>query len=194
MGSYKKLWIISNEVLKLNKNIVIDDYIDEKKLKKILKIKEVFTFGKDTPDFTGDINNLFKNRITKDNAIDIMPTLITKIQLEEIINNKQKDISDYYKILWETYKVIKENITEIKEWWDFIKDFFDRKVGEWCGWEDYEVKICGRSIKLPTENPIDLSDKNKLTTSTLYEYSLFELVRILKTTDFKKHSLVLWWN
>lgn len=194
MGSYKKLWIVSNEILKLNENIVLDDYIDENKLKKVLKMKEVFNFWKDTPDFTGDTNNLFKDSITISNAIDIMPTLITKIQLEEIIKNKQNDIRDYYKMLWETYKAIKENITELKEWWDFIKDFFDRKVGEWSWWEDYEVMICGRVIKLPTENPIDLSDENKLTKSTLYEYSLFELVRILKTTDFKNNSIVLRWN
>lgn len=192
MGYYKRIWMVKNDILQKNREIILNSYISEAKFKKMFNIKEVFSSFKDSPVIQWDINNVFLNDISKEFVCDLQPTIMTKADLIATIKDKSNDIKDYYEYLLNLYGVIKENIKEVNWNNDYIVDFFREKINEWDGWKSYQKQILKSEITLNTTYPVDIDWDDILTKSKNYEYSIFELVRILKTTDFNNYTLIVW--
>lgn len=130
--------------------------------------KEIYGFGKYVDwAFCMQENNesIFGSDELKEIYQDYGPVLCTKEDFLTAINNYKNNIIKYYKeLLKEDERAWKHHIT--------------RQLSEW----ENDFGLCAVDT--------DLSSK-RVTSSWLYEYAIFELVRLYKTFDFENDVFVL---
>lgn len=162
-----------------------DGYVD---IQDIANQKEIFEFGKlyceDTAEQIYNTGNpLFDNAEVMEYFSDYIPFIVGKdgvLKAIEIFKNK---IKKYYKdMLVDGEKKIipvfgltikDEDIKSI----DKVKKEIQDKIRIW---EHYK-------------SVVDINENNlNVTQSCLYEYSIFNLVFILKTTDWKKETILFY--
>lgn len=116
--------------------------------------------------------SIFGSEALKQRYADYTPVLCSQEDFVFAINTYKQNIIDYYKSLLEEDKVIKVPIEQK------CKDHVENKLSEW----ENGFGIC----------PIDTDLKSEtINRSWLYEYAIFELVRVYKTFDWENDALVL---
>ena len=137
--------------------------------------EDLYCFGK-YADWAYDMQNrnesIFSNDEIKDLYCDYGPVICTKADFEAVINEYKKLIITYYESL--LVKTDNDNITvEQKQ-----KRHIENQLNEWKN--DFG------------SSPINMDDNtNVITDSWLFEYAIFELVRLYKTFDWKHDALIL---
>lgn len=100
--------------------------------------------------------------------------LLSKEDFTVIIESYRQNIVSYFQSLLEPQKDPRFKLTKEEKWKYAIEDKLERWQGKW-GF-----------------TPLNLEEStDKITSSWLYEYSIFELVRLYKTFDWENDSLVL---
>ncbi len=132
---------------------------------------ELHDFGKYC-DGANDIYSegipLFKNKEVMENLDDYKPFIVGKEGLKKAIEIYKKKVIDYY----ESLLTDGEHQTATEKQLEHIKDI----LTEWK---------CGFAIDID-------ENKQEVTSSWKFEYSLFELVRLLKTIDFEKDTILFY--
>lgn len=137
-----------------------DDYFDWHELDK-KGLKEIYEFGKYCDFKTkGITKSFFSKKMSFEDDNELL--IADKRLILHCIDNYRKKVADWYKKLSD--KPIEEIKTEL-----------DDKAKKWAGgWIPYNID----------------EKKEHLVEAWEYEYVIFDLVRILKTFDFKKNVLV----
>lgn len=144
---------------------------------------EVFSFGKyyENADKIIDLGELlFKQEKTQDEFEDYYPCIVGKEAVECAIEWQRNKIVSYFKSLLlddEEYKKINPFNTRTRQ--ERLENEIYGKMNEW------ENSYC-RPYNL------DIDNKNKLVDSWLYEYTIFDLVRLYKDTDWNKECLIFY--
>ena len=95
---------------------------------------------------------------------------LTKKGFTDIINDQRKGISKYYKSLYDGYDILGVDQEP-------VRSHLRSMSTEW--FNDYT-------------NPVDLSDREQITSSWKYEYTIFELIRLYKTFDWDNDIAVIY--
>lgn len=137
--------------------------------------KEIYEFGKyvDWAFKMQEKNeSIFGSEELKQRYVDYQPVLCSQEDFVFAINTYKQNIIDYYKGLLEEDKATKIPIEQK------CKYHIESKLSEW----ENGFGIC----------PIDTDLKREtINRSWLYEYAIFELVRVYKTFDWENNTLVL---
>ena len=102
--------------------------------------------------------------------------LLSKDDFIAIIESYRQNIVSYFQNLLEPqkYSIIPPKSTIEEQWKYYIEDKLERWQGKWGS------------------TPLNLEENtDRITNSWLYEYSIFELVRLYKTFDWENDNLVL---
>lgn len=102
--------------------------------------------------------------------------LLSKDDFIAIIESYRQNIVSYFQNLLELqkYPIIPSKSTIEEQWKYYIEDKLERWQGKWGS------------------TPLNLEENtDRITNSWLYEYSIFELVRLYKTFDWENDNLVL---
>lgn len=102
--------------------------------------------------------------------------LLSKDDFIAIIESYRQNIVSYFQNLLEPqkYPIIPSKSTIEEQWKYYIEDKLERWQGKWGS------------------TPLNLEENtDRITNSWLYEYSIFELVRLYKTFDWENDNLVL---
>lgn len=194
MSSIYKLVLIKKENINKKRSILINTYINEKKFKWLTNYEILFNFGKSWYEINNEKKLFFKNEISLKNSIDLEPIIISKKELKEIIQNKCKEVANNYKIMISIFESILSweiNINEVPKN-NLISNYLKRKVWEFSFDKNYDLELWNwRKIELPIDNILSLENDKKITNSDFFEYSVFELTKILKETNFSKYELVI---
>lgn len=137
--------------------------------------KEVYAFGKyvDWAFKMQETNeSIFASDELKERYEDETPVICTQDDFLSVINIYRQKIIDYYKGLLEEDKESKRSIEERH------KIHIIKQLNEW----NNNFGFCPVNTDLTRECIND---------SWLYEYAIFELVRVYKTFDFENNALVL---
>lgn len=135
--------------------------------------KEIYEFGKYV-DWAFKMqeknDSIFDSEELKEQYVDYEPVLCSQEDFLFAINEYKQNIINYYKSLLEEEEGVP---IEYK-----CKRHIKNQLGEWQN----NFGIC----------PIDTNlERQTINRSWLYEYSIFELVRVYKTFDWENNSLVL---
>ena len=150
--------------------------------------KEIFEFGKLYWDDTADLIYktgvpLFKNKETQKKFSDYIPYVVGKPGLEKAIEIYKNKILNYFKSLVSP-ECISENLLE------FSIEPKDLNVADIC--------LCLKDKILKWSNifgllPINMNeDKEEISNSWLFEYQIFELVRLYKSIDWDKYTILFY--
>lgn len=180
--------------------------------------KEVYEFGKYT-DFNppkSSMKSFFKNKELKEKYKEDDFYVVTKEFLEYIIETYKIKITDYYnKMMMPFFK--DTNKEYLKEYYsesasDFLKtikrtykeDYLKNELESYeCDFSKLTQEQTSALISIfyHVKNfrtewtilcPFDLKNGDQVSTSWKFEYSIFELVKIYKTFDFKRNVLVFY--
>ena len=160
------------------------DFID----KNFMNKKEIFEFGKLYYDNTAErIYStgipLFENKETQDEFSDYVPYIVGKSGLEMAIQIYKEKILKYFKSLV-TKECASRGIVE------FTVKPEDLKVAEVC--QEIEGKI-SRWSNFFGCCPINMNESSEsITNSWLFEYNIFELVRLYKSIDWDKYDILFY--
>ena len=150
--------------------------------------KEIFEFGKLYWDDTADLIYktgvpLFKNEETQKEFSDYIPYVVGKPGLEKAIEIYKNKILNYFKSLVSP-ECISENILE------FNIEPKDLDTAEVCLYlKDKILKWSNVFGCLP----INMNeDKEEISNSWLFEYQIFELVRLYKSIDWDKYTILFY--
>lgn len=159
-----------------NKGYEVDRYEDEEPYCPIFKIgKEVYEFGKYC-DWAFDMQekneSIFGNDELKERYSDYQAVICSKEDFLFVINTYKQKIIDYYKNLLAENKESKTPIEKRH------KLHIENQLHEW----ENAFGCCPINTDLSVEHIND---------SWMYEYAIFELVRVYKTFDFENNALVL---
>jgi len=159
-----------------SKGYEVERYDGEKPWVSVYKIgRELCEFGKYVDwafDMQENNESIFGNQELKERYSDYAPVICTKEDFLFAINKYKEKVVAYYKGLLEGDK---ESRLPIEERW---KRHIEGQLTEWKNGFGY----CAVNT--------DLSAK-RITDSWLYEYAIFELVRVYKTFDWQNNTLVL---
>lgn len=125
--------------------------------------------------------SVFTSDELKDIYTDYGFVLLTKDDFKSIIAFYQQKIVNWFQSLLNPEDSIKfsENFTKEQYLFDRLKFEVQNKIDIWSG------KYCGNT-------PINLDDEvEQINNSWLYEYAIFELVRLYKIFDWENDDLVL---
>lgn len=163
-----------NKICSENDNYVCFD------IEKILYHKKVFEFGKTYWDDTsGQIYStgvpLFNNKKSMEVFEDFVPYVVGKEGLLKSIEIYQNKIIKYLEdCITDTYDEFRDTTLKSE---DKIKKDINDRLYDWKN--NYVLSQ-------------DENDKNRVTISWLYEYSVFNLVHLLKTIDWEKETLLFY--
>lgn len=157
-----------------SKGYKVERYEGEKPYCAVYKIgKEIYEFGK-CVDWAFKMQSknecIFGSEELKEKYEDYYPVICSKDDFLFAINTYKQHNVAYFKGLLEG-----EEGVPIEKMW---KDHIEGKLWEW-------------------ENPFDIYpidtdlENERINRSWLYEYAIFELVRVYKTFDFENDALVL---
>lgn len=140
--------------------------------------KEIYEFGKYV-DWAFDMQNnnepIFGTEELKEQYNDYAPVVCTQEDFLFAINTYKQKIIDFYKSRLEIDEIDKHHGITVEE---KCKRHVESQLYEW----ENPFGIC----------PIDTDlSKSIINRSWLYEYGIFELVRVYKTFDWENNSLVL---
>ncbi len=137
--------------------------------------KEIYEFGKyiDWAFKMQEKNeSIFDSEELNERYVDYQPVLCSKEDFLFAINIYKQKIIDFYKELLAEDKESKIPIEQRH------KQHIENQLSEWAN----NFGIC----------PIDTNlERETINRSWLYEYAIFELVRVYKTFDWEKNALVL---
>lgn len=160
-----------------------DTYVDIHDIFDKVGACTVFEFGKhyENADKIVDLGKLlFKQEEVQEKFEDYYPCIVGKEAVECAIEWQRNKIVSYFKSLLlddEEYKEINYFDTRTKE--QRMEDAINSKIREW------ENSYC-----IPYN--LDINNKNKLVNSWLYEYTIFDLVKLYKDTDWEKECLIFY--
>lgn len=146
--------------------------------------KEVYELGKHSEigfKLESERPSVFTSDELKERYSDDGFALLTKNDFKSVIEFYRQKIIDWFKSLLEIKDSSKFTAEYTKEQYQFemLKREVQDKIDSWSG------KYFGIS-------PIDLNDdKERITGDWLYEYAIFELVRVYKSFDWENNELVL---
>lgn len=146
--------------------------------------KELYDLGKYSEigfKLESERPSVFTSDELKEEYSDYGFALLTKDDFKLIIEFYRQKIVDWFKSLLEIKDSSKFTAEYTKEQYQFemLKGTIQNKIDIWSG------KYCGIT-------PIDLEPENEqINNSWLYEYAIFELVRLYKIFDWKNNELVL---
>ena len=146
--------------------------------------KELYELGKYSEigfKLESERSSVFTSNELKDIYADYGFVLLTKDDFKSIIAFYQQKIVDWFQSLLNPEDSIKfsEDFTKEQYLFDRLKFEVQNKIDIWSG------KYCGVT-------PIDLDDEvEQINNSWLYEYAIFELVRLYKIFDWENDDLVL---
>lgn len=146
--------------------------------------KEVYELGKHSEigfKLESERPSVFTSDELKERYSDDGFALLTKNDFKSVIEFYRQKIIDWFKSLLEIKDSSKFTAEYTKEQYQFemLKGEVQDKIDSWSG------KYFGIS-------PIDLNDdKERITGDWLYEYAIFELVRVYKSFDWENNELVL---
>ncbi len=133
--------------------------------------------------------NFFTNKELKERYEDYDPILVNDTFLKYIIERNSKKINDYYQSILSSDETLSKKIEYSYKGNKFIlselTDEDSKKL--------YEMYSHIKSMSTEWEWGFSYNlDKEKeiITSSWKYEYSIFELVRIYKTFDWKKNVMI----
>ena len=140
--------------------------------------KSIYEFGKYV-DWAYKMQNknesIFESEELKEQYTDYAPVLCTQDDFLLVINNYKQKIIAYYKGLLELDEIDKIHKLTVET---KCKRHVENQLSEWDN---------GFGI-----DPIDTDlSHSYINRSWLYEYGIFELVRVYKTFDWENNSLVL---
>ena len=137
--------------------------------------KEIYEFGKyvDWAFKMQEKNeNIFDSEELKEKYVDFQPVLCSQDDFLFVINTYKQNIINFYKGLLEEDEQNKIPIEQKH------KNHIKNQLNEW----ENNFGIC----------PIDTNlERETINRSWLYEYAIFELVRVYKAFDWKNNALVL---
>lgn len=168
-----------NEIEKI-KDVSADDFDFNVYLPEAFGQEEVFEFGKLYYDDTADkIYStgvpLFSDKKVMEMLDDYIPYVVGKAGLLKAIEIYKNKITDYLE--------------------DCGKDSYDEFSGSQLKSEDkIKSDLKDRLMYWKMNRAIDVSEDNKysVTNSWLYEYSIFNLVHLLKIIDWEKETLLFY--
>ena len=137
--------------------------------------KELYELGKYVDwafDMQENNESIFGNKELEEMYTDYRPVICTKEDFLVAINKYKENVVKYYKGLLEEDKYSK---LPIEERW---KNHIEGQLHEW----ENMFGICPINTDLSQE---------RINDSWLYEYAIFELVRVYKTFDWQNNTLVL---
>lgn len=162
-----------------NKGYEVDRYEGEKPYCAVYNIgKEIYGFGKyvDWAFKMQEKNeSIFETEELKERYSDYAPVVCTQEDFLFVINCYKQKIINYYKGLFELDEFEKKREITVEE---KCKRHIEHQLSEW----ENVFGIC------PIDTDLSHSYINR---SWLYEYGIFELVRVYKTFDWENNSLVL---
>ena len=150
--------------------------------------KEIFEFGKLYFDDTAERiyssgAPMFENEETQDCFSDYNPYVVGKPGLEMAISIYKEKILGYFKSL------VTEECSS-RKFLEFSVKMEDLKMAEVC--KAIEKKIYEWSNFFGCI-PINMDEKNEsITNSWLFEYNIFELVRLYKSIDWDKYTILFY--
>lgn len=162
-----------------NRGYGLEDYEDDEPYVPIYQIgKEVCGFGKHVDwafDMQSKNESIFGTENLSESYSHYAPVICTEDDFLLVIEYYKQKIVEYYKSLFETdheEKVL--GITLEQKW----KNHISNQLNEW----NNDFGLC----------PLD-TDRSRpnINRSWLYEYEIFELVRVYKTFNFENDALIL---
>lgn len=140
--------------------------------------KEICEFGKHVDwafEMQSKNESIFDSEDLKEWYSDYAPVTCTKDDFLFVIEYYKQKIVDYYKSLLELDHEEKALGMTLEQKW---KNHINNQLREW----DNEFGFC------PLNTDLSCSKINR---SWLYEYEIFELIRVYKTFDFENDALIL---
>lgn len=141
--------------------------------------KEVYEFGKDVDwafEMQSKNESIFGSKELEEYYEDYQPVICSKDDFLFVINVYKQKIIDYYKNL------LDENSESFflrgKTPEERYKCHIEKQLNEW----ENPFGCCPLNTDLSTE---------RINNSWLYEYAIFELVRVYKTFDWENDALIL---
>lgn len=162
-----------------SKGYEVERYDGEKPYCAVFNLgKEIYEFGKYV-DWAFDMQirneSIFVTKELKERYNDYAPVICTQDDFLFVITCYKQKIINYYKSLFELDEIDKAHKITVEE---KCKRHVKSQLNEW----ENPFGIC----------PIDTNlSKPFINSSWLYEYGIFELVRVYKTFDWENNSLVL---
>lgn len=205
---YNKIKSMSKEQLIEHYKLEYDEYEDYLGIEVYEFGEQLYCFGK-TRHFNPPkkyLKTFFKNKELNEYFIKEHDfNIVTKEFLEHIIESYRKEISDYYNDMVNPFFDVKNKILEREKPSEFLNSIeFDYQYPENNITFDFtkitqeEQNSLFKIIQHVRDNrmewtvltPYSLEKGNKITTSWKYEYSIFELVRIYKSFDWKRNVMI----
>lgn len=163
--------------------------------------KPLYEFGKyvDFEPPKTSIKRFFKNKNLNDKYNDETEFfIVTKEFLEYVIDLYKKRIINYYDKMLHPFSGEKEDVSflkTIKKHYNYPDNSYTFDFNSITKEEQtalYEIINHVKSMKFEWEHfdNFDLKNGDEVTTSWKYEYSIFELIRIYKTFDWKKNVMI----
>lgn len=157
-----------------------DDYIYFGDILDFLKGKEVFGFGKyyENAEAIMELGTpLFENKDNRDRFCDYDPYVVSKEAVLCAIEwQKQKIVNYFNSLLMSDEEYAKRNFGETIPKEKRLEKEIQSKLDEWTILTPYNLD----------------SNRPNLINSWLYEYSIFDLVRIYKDTNWKEDCLIFY--
>lgn len=159
-----------------SKGYEVSRYEGEKPYCAVYKIgKEIYEFGKYVDwafEMQGKNESIFGSEELKERYEDYCPVICSKEDFLFAINTYKQNVINYYKGLLDDTKDSEKMLGERR------KHHIKNMLWEW----ENPFDIC----------PIDTNlERESINRSWLYEYAIFELVRVYKTFDFENDALIL---
>ena len=142
--------------------------------------EQLFDFGDGYPNADeiykhGD--SLFNSEELKKEYFDNLPIVIDESAILCAIEWTRNTVADMYEDLCREKSTSRWNN---QNQFDRLKVHVEHKASEW------------RNKDFPMLKPYDLTDRDCIVSSWLYEYQIFELVRIYKTIDWEKDCILFY--
>jgi hypothetical protein len=217
MGYRNYIGVMPKKEYNTIKSLTLEEFLqfyDIKKDESGYWHKGVYSFGKELYEFgkyvdfeppKKSMRQFFKKKEMAERYNDDELFIVTPEFLEYIIGTYKKSIQDYYnKMVMPFFNKRDDNSNreEQSTFLDSVKTVYmypDNKYSfdftkitdeEQSALYDIIKHVRDMRIEWTSLRPFDLTTGDEVTTSWKYEYSIFELVRIYKSFDWKKNVMI----
>lgn len=171
-----------------NKNNIYDEEEDYFSFENMFEQDEIFDFGNNyfIPGCVMSVSEpLFKKTDTNDYFESYMPYICTEQAFLAVIEAYRNYITDYYKKMLDNEDELKESCNEKIKTWDKFSTIMNYSVNE-----ENQDRMGRLNI---AHYPYNLNLKQeRIVNSCLFEYEIFELVRLYKTFDWENNVLLFY--